>query len=189
MKQNCKGLFQDWEIAVAKNLVNEFRDTQPCLQRESFEDLLQKCLVHWFFVKNGYEPTRGASPQTFMGRVIRNKLTDLVREHQADKRKLNHLAISLDEPMGNDEDSHTLEDTIADTHPPPILQVELKIDLSNVLQRLDPHKRQLCNLIGKKGFGIKEASDQLGMPRSTIYDEIKRIRAIFLKEGLEEYLR
>jgi len=188
MKPNYKGLFEDWEIAVAKNLVNVFRGTRPCLQREGHDDLLQKCLTHWFFVKNSYDPACEASAQTYMGRVIRNKLTDIVREREADKRRLNHLAVSLDGPLGDDDDSPVLEDTIADMRPAPFLQIELKIDLSKVLQKLTPHQRKLCGLL-KGGHTIKETSEYLKTPRSTIYDDRERIRKIFEKEGFKDYLK
>jgi RNA polymerase sigma-70 factor (ECF subfamily) len=124
-----------------------------------------------------------------MGRVVRNKLNDLVRERQAYKRRISHLATSLDEPLGDDDDSDALGETIPDTQPAPILQIELKIDLSKVLEKLSPKQKQLSELLAEGGLSIKEASEVLETPRATIYDEIKRIRTLFLKEGLEDYLK
>ncbi len=194
MGQHYRVLFQDWEIAVAKKLVNEFQGKWRCLEREDFDDLLQECLIHWFFAKDDYDSTREASQKTFMGRIIRNKLTDLVRERESDKRKIAHLTVSLDEPLGDDEDSPALidkidEQTISDTAPNPFLEIQLKIDLSKALQKLTPTQKELCFLLGEKGLTVKEASDYLKTPRSTIYDELKRIRTIFMKEGLEDYLK
>jgi len=189
MNRGYGQLFEDWEIAIAKNLVNEFQKTRPCLQREGFEDLLQECLTHWFFVRTGYESGREASQQTYMGRVLRNKLTDIVREQEADKRKISHLAVSLDGPLGDHDDSDALEDSIADKQPAPYLQIELKIDLNKVLEKLSGKQQKLCHLLGPSGLSIKEASEHLNTPRTTIYDEIERIRKIFVKEGLEEYLK
>jgi len=194
MGQHYRGLFQDWEIAVAKKLVNEFQGKWRCLEREDFDDLLQECLIHWFFAKDDYDSTREASQKTFMGRIIRNKLTDLVRERESDKRKIAHLTVSLDEPLGDDEDSPALidkidEQTISDTAPNPFLEIQLKIDLSKALQKLTPTQKELCFLLGEKGLTVKEASEYLKTPRSTIYDELKRIRTIFMKEGLEDYLK
>jgi RNA polymerase sigma-70 factor (ECF subfamily) len=194
MSQNYRGLFQDWEIAVAKKLVNEFQEKWRCLEREDFDDLLQECLTHWFFAKDDYDPRREASQKTFMGRIIRNKLTDLVRERESDKRKIAHLTVSLDEPLGDDEDSPALidkidEQTVSDTAPNPFLGIQLKIDLSKALQKLTPKQKELCLLLGEKGLTVKEASEYLKTPRSTIYDELKRIRTIFMKGGLEDYLK
>lgn len=58
-----------------------------------------------------------------------------------------------------------------------------------VLQKLTPKQKELCLLLGEKGLTVKEASEYLKTPRSTIYDELKRIRTIFMKEGLEDYLK
>lgn len=194
MSQNYRGLFQDWEIAVAKKLINEFQERWSCLEREDFDDLLQECLTHWYFAKDDYDPGRVASQKTFMGRIIRNKLTDLVREREADKRKIAHLSISLDEPLGDDEDSPALIDkiddgSINDASHNHFLEIQLKIDLSKAVQKLTPQQKSLCRLLGEKGLTVKEASEYLKTPRSTIYDELKRIRTIFMKEGLEDYLK
>ena len=79
MGSNYKGLFEGWEIAVAKKIINEFRKNSPALQKEGFEDLLQECLVHWFFVKDGYDLSPESRPQSIMAKIIRNKLTDIIR--------------------------------------------------------------------------------------------------------------
>ncbi len=194
MCQNYRKLFQNWEIAVAKKLVSEFQHEWDCLRREDFDDLLQECLTHWFFAKGDYDPTREASQRTFMGRVIRNKLTDLVRERKSDKRKIADFTDSLDKPLGDDEDSLALIDkidgqTISYNAPDPFFEIQLKIDLSKVLQKLTPKQKELCRLLGEEGLTVKEASEYLKTPRSTIYDELKRIRPIFMKEGLEDYLK
>lgn len=194
MSQNYRGLFHDWEIAVVKKLVNEFQRKWKCLKQEDFEDLLQECLTHWLFARDNYDPTREASQKTYMGKAVRNKLTDLVREKEADKRKIAHLTISLDEPLGNDEDAPSLiekidENTISDEPANPFMELQLKIDLSKALQKLTPKQKKLCHLLGEGGLTIKQVSEYLKTPRSTLYDEIKRIRKIFMKDGLEDYLK
>jgi len=194
MSQNYRGLFQDWEIAVAKKLINKFLERRKFLEREDFDDLLQDCLTHWYFAKDDYDPRQGASQKTFMGQVIRNKLKDLVREREADKRKIAHLSRSLDKPLGDDKDSPTLIDKIDEgsvngTSHNHFLEILLKIDLSKALQKLTSQQKDLCSLLGRKGLTVKEASEYLKTPRSTIYDELKRIRTIFMKEGLEDYLK
>jgi len=197
MSQNYRGFFQDWEIAVAKKLIIEFQEEWTCLVREGFDDLLQDCLTHWYFTKDDYESRRDASQKTFMGRVIRNKLADLVRQKKADKRKLAHLSISLDEPLGDNDDSPNLIDkiddgtiTVTDASSNHFLEIQLKIDLSKALQKLTPQQRDLCRLIMEKGLIVTEVSDHLKTHRDTIYEELKRIRTIFMKEGLDkDYLK
>jgi len=194
VSSNYRGLFEDWEIAVVTKLVDDFRRHWQCLQREEFGDLLQECLIHWLFTKESYDSTKGASEKTYLGRVIRNKLTELVRDRETDKRKLAYITISLDGPIGIDDGSAPLiekinEAVLASVSPEPVFENDSRIDLSKVLKKLTPEQRTICFLIGEKGFTVKEASQHLKTPRSTLYDEIKRIRKIFRKEGLEEYLQ
>lgn len=194
MSQNYKGLFNDWEIAIAKKLVGEFQRKWKYLEEEDFEDLFQECLIHWLFTRDSYDSTHGASQKTYMGKVVRNKLTDLIREREADKRKISQFTVSLDEPLGNEEDAPSLiekidEKTISDSPQDTFLQVQLKIDLSKAMMKLTPQQKKICHLLGNDGFSIMQVSEYLKTPRSTIYDEIKRIRNIFMKENLEDYLK
>ena len=194
MSQNYRGLFNDWEIAIAKKLVDDFQRKWECLKQEEFDDLLQECLTHWLFVKDSYDEGREASPKTYTGEVIRNKLTDFVREKEADKRKISQFTVSLDQPIGNDEDAPLLiekidEETTSDETTNPFMELQLKIDLSKALQKLTPKQKNICQLLGEDGLTIKQLSEYLKTPRSTIYDEIRRIRKIFMKENLEDYLK
>jgi RNA polymerase sigma-70 factor (ECF subfamily) len=105
-----------------------------------------------------------------------------------------HLALSFNEPAGTDEDSHALIDTVhqgsmGDIHPDPFKQIELRLDLSIMLCRLTPRQKELCLLLGEEGLTVNEASGRLKVPRTSLYDEIKRIRAIFRSEHLDEYLK
>jgi|GEM_PF-1760608 len=86
---------QRWEIAVAKKLVGEFRRRSRSLAREEFDDLLQECMAHWLEVRRKLDPDREGPPIAYMARVIRNKLTDLLRERSAAKRARDFDTVSL----------------------------------------------------------------------------------------------
>ena len=188
------GLFQGWEVAVVCKLVKEFQRQWTCLAREEIDDLLQECLSHWVFVKAQYDPKREASLKTFMGRIIRNKLTDLVRERESDKRKLAHLSVSLDAPLSGEPEAPTLLDTLdehASSDSPDLrfLGIQLKIDIATAIKTLTARQQTLCRLLGEQGLTIQEASAALGIPRSTLYDELNCIKALFIKAGLDDYLK
>ncbi|MHB8473225.1 MAG: sigma-70 family RNA polymerase sigma factor [Gammaproteobacteria bacterium] len=179
---------------MAYKLVKEFQRQWTCLVREEVDDLLQECLSHWVFVKAQYDPKREASLKTFMGRIIRNKLTDLVRERESDKRKLAHLSVSLDAPLTGDVDAPTLMDTLdarAGADPPhqELNGLQLKIDIATALKTLTARQQTLCHLLGEQGMTIQDASAALGISRSTLYDELKFIKALFIKFGLDGYLK
>lgn len=192
MDRDYGELFEDWEIGIAKKLTVEFQRDWRCLSGEHTKDLLQECLSHWFFARNNYDPTRGASQQTYMARTIRNRLMDLVREREADKRKVSYLAVSLDGPADEDEAADSGEYPVdlelaaaGDSRVCP--RVGLGADLPRVLGKLDPRQKEVCGLL-TRGLNITEVAKALETPRSTLYEEIARIRTIFQEAGLEEYL-
>jgi RNA polymerase sigma-70 factor, ECF subfamily len=183
-----KGLFEGWEVAVAKKLVGEFKKQWRCLGTDDFEDLLQECLTHWLFAKDKYDPSAEASVKTFMGRVVRNKLSDIVKERGRDKRKVYQSCESLDQPLNDEEDASTLLDLLPDDEADFRLSVELGIDLPKAIRKLTPLQREICGLISEAGSNVTDISRQLGIRRKAVYREIERIRAIFENEGLKNYL-
>ena len=188
-KPSYKGVFNDWEIAVAKSVIEKCR-RGSVLKIEEFDDLLQECLMHWCFVKDRYNPAKGASRQTFMARIVENKLlhiNDKLTSHKRDILK----TVSLDQPISIEEDSPSLLEVIPDNKPCVSnlrITVGIKIDVSNTLQKLNPKQQKLCRLLGEEGLNIKKDSESLKIPRSTLYGEIKRIRRMFEKSGLRIYL-
>ena len=74
----------NWEIATAKKLVSENRRKHRILEREEFEDLMQECLAHWIVARRRIPPEPDPRPPvSYMAQVLRNKLTDRVREMTA----------------------------------------------------------------------------------------------------------
>mgnify|MGYP000673916593 FL=1 len=186
---------QRWEIAVTKKLVGEFRRRSRSLEREEFDDLMQECLAHWIVVRRKLAPDPDAPPVGYMAQVIRNKLTDLIREQAADKRAGEQEALSLDAALDGSEDGVTLADLLADNEsaqpddPGAVERRHARIDIGRVLERLTPVQRQLCQMLGEEGLTIKEAAERLRIPRGTLYEEIKRIRKVFADQGLGDYLK
>lgn len=64
-----------------------------------------------------------------------------------------------------------------------------RLDLGTVMRRLTPSQQEICRLLGAEGLSVNEAAERLGMPRSSLQDEIKRIRRFFGAYGLRDYLR
>ena len=182
------GLFEKWEIGVATHLIRKFQRRWICLHQESFEDLLQECLSHWHFSKTSYDPQGEASQKTFMARIIVNKLIDLVRGREAQKRKTTCPAISIDEDSACAIEALN-RGLIGNVPFDPFEQIELQLDLSRVLKKLTPQQQQLCHLLGVGGMNVKEASACLKVSRASLYDQIKRIRTAFEKESLGDYLK
>ncbi|MCA3106013.1 MAG: sigma-70 family RNA polymerase sigma factor [Rhodocyclaceae bacterium] len=178
-----------WEIATAKKVVAECRRAHRILEHEPFEDLLQECLVHWLGVRSRVpEATGSAPPAAYMATVIRNRITDLIRELTSDKRGPWLAAVSLDTPIWSDEDSVSLGDMLEDERESDRTAASrVRLDLERVIAQLTPAQRDLCRLLGEEGLSIREASERLQIPRSTVYAEIQRIRRVFEDHGLGNF--
>ena len=184
-------LFEGWETAVAKNTVSQFLDKHSWLRGWEFEDLLQECLAHWLHKRSYYRQGRGASPKTYMAKVLRNKLTDIAREGLAEKRTADRIAESLDQPLNSEDEGMTLGGTVSDRNCGSCLpfesRIDLEVDLRRVLGRLTPRQQEICDLLLKKVCKTGVA-DQLGIHRSTLSQEIKRIRRVLQDNGLADYI-
>ena len=174
-------LFADWEIAIAKSLIRKFQESYPWIKGLDFDDLLQECLFHWYLHRSSYREGKGASAKTYMAKVLKNQLQVILREQQADKRKTVHEAISLDESVGEGET--TLADLLADNQSP---DDAIRLDVEAIVRTLTPLQREVCNLLSQE-YSVKRVAELLGKPRTTIRDEIKRIREIFSQRGLKDY--
>lgn len=189
MSLNYGSLFESWELAVAKKIIATHRKEWKCLEREGFDDLLQECLMHWMDVRDNYDPGRDASRRTFMAKVVKNKLFNIIEKATAEKRKTIYESISLDDSLDSEEDSPALKDKITGADDvPPQLKSELKIELSRAFQKLTPQQQKLCKLLGEGGLSVSEASREMKKHRRHLYREIARIREVFEKEGLKDYL-
>jgi RNA polymerase sigma-70 factor (ECF subfamily) len=186
---------QRWEIAGTKKLVGEFRRRSRSLAREEFDDLVQECLAHWIVVRRKLAPDPAAPPTAYMAQVVRNKLTDLIREQAAEKRAGEQEALSLDAALDGSDDGLTLGDLLADDESAQqddagfVDRNHARIDIGRALALLTPLQRQLCLMLGEEGLTVKEAAERLRIPRGTLYEEIKRIRQVFADQGLGDYLK
>lgn len=186
---NYGGLFEGWELAVAKRVINNYRKEQKHLEHEGFDDLLQECLIHWLDIRDKHDPSRG-SKKTFMAKAVGHALGMLGRKARRDKRRAVYESVSLDQPLNDDEDEPALKDKIPDVKSTPFpIDTELKIELSKAYKKLTPQQQKLCRMLGEEGLTISEACRRLNKHRMIVYREIGRIRELFEKEGLKDYLK
>ncbi len=195
MRANYGGLFERWELAIARKLIREFRTRWRSLEQDEAEELMQECLVHWLSVRSELDPARAPVRSAFMATVLRNKLTDLVRERQSGKRKAAYDSISLDEPLRDENNSPTLLDIVDQARlregngDASAIGEEARADIFKAMEHLTPLQQRLCTMLGCEGLSVQDVSRKLGIPRSTIYGELKRIRKRFAELGLQYYLK
>ncbi len=185
MSQHYNGVCERWEVAIAKRLVNRFQNKLPLLRREGFEDLLQECLIYWLAEKGGYDPTKGASQKTFMGKVVQRHLQHISEKIHAKKRKSFYEAHSLDEYIDETEDSSSA----TKKHEPFVLDdPAVHLDLLSVFKRLTPEQIEICVMLRDGNASIHSVSKCLKKHHSHIHREVIRIRQIFENEGLRKFL-
>jgi DNA-directed RNA polymerase specialized sigma24 family protein len=150
----------NWEIATAKKLVSDYRRRHRILQRQEFDDLMQECLAHWIVARRRIPPEPDPRPPvSYMAQVLRNKLTDMVRETSADKRAGDPGALSLDASLDGTEDGITLGEVLADEQADPGGSGDMdsrnaRIDLVRAMALLTPAQQRLCQLLGEHGLSM-----------------------------------
>lgn len=135
-----KGLFDQWEIAIAKKYVRQFRTTCQCLERDFEDDLVDECLKHWFFKRNTVKPEAEEKRRAYMVAIVKNNLSNIVESRRASKRNEFYQAISLNQFLEENSDSPFLAHP-SQQDPSEIADLsELKIKLKEVLNKLNPQQ-------------------------------------------------
>ncbi len=157
------------------------------IEQELYLDLLQRLPKF---------NTERATRHTFIDRVTSHKIATIIEARKAGKRDYRLCSCSLNDLL-KDEEGNTIErmETIdqddylrrtgklsrstAEVH-------DLSIDANKAMETLPPELRELCQRL--KSETVTEISCDTGIPRSTIYEHIKKLRAIFEANGLKDYL-
>src|SRR5262249_25581515 len=64
---------------------------------------------------------------------------------------------------------------------------QLRADVAGVLSKLTGKEREVALLLQSKS--VAEAARTLGVPRTTLYESVRRLRALFEHAGLDKYLQ
>jgi len=183
-----EGLFQNWEVAIAKKYVRQFRSTCQCLRRDVFEDLVDECLKHWFFMRDTVKPEDEDRRRAYMVQIVKNQLTDIVRSRRSEKRNEFFQAISLDQFLEDNPESPFLAHPFQQSQDKNIDSANLKEKIDNAIKKLSPQQKKVFFALQGGELTITQISVRLKVHRATIHNEINRIREVFENEGLRKYL-
>lgn len=174
---------------IARQLARrpEFRQEDPADIRQAlWADLLKR--------RPRYRPERGRLT-TFVRRVVEHQAATLIQARRAAKRGngLRHLSFSHE--MDDGEGGLTeLGETISQDHylrwtRGTVLseadRLELAFDLERAAFRLPAADRVVCLLLVE--LNISDVARVLGVPRSTLYGTVYRLRRVFRELGLHKY--
>jgi RNA polymerase sigma-70 factor (ECF subfamily) len=155
--------------------------------RADAEDLCQETFAGAF---TGLQRFNGQSS-------VRTWLTSILMRQAAkawNRNRNNRKMISLDAPMrgfetdGSSGDTASVSSSVASgqTSQSEHLAVDRRIDLEQVLGRLDPPHRQILLLREMQQMSYEEIATSLGVPRGTVESRLHRARAE-LKRHLKDY--
>lgn len=123
-----------------------------------------------------------------MRRVTENKLKHILEAKGRNKRKALYSSLPMDVFLVDDEDDVAGSFVSVDQTLEALLHQELIDTLSKAIQKLSYRQREVCYFIQFDGLNMNQISKRLNIPRSTLFDEVLRIREVFRKEGLRDYL-
>ena len=125
-----------------------------------------------------------------MSKVIQNKIWDIIKEKRRQKRMMSYQTVSLDALLEYDDDDECVGHIASDEES---FKEVFKSDVGDVLEQtlssLSRRQQELCRLFRDEGLSIREASRRLKIPRTSLSEEIRRIREVFREEGLTDYLQ
>lgn len=173
------------EADVARDESRKFLEKHGWLKRTyDLDDLVQECLERWHLARHTYQKDRGASWETYMRKVMKNRLLTILDEQSAQKRVVNHLATSLDKVISDEE--LTVKEVISAKG---LSEGELAflLDLERALDKLNNSQKHLC-LLRHQGYNMAEITSIMHKGRATLYDDLEHIRKVFADEGLENYM-
>jgi len=138
-----------------------------------------------------------AKRSTFIARVVERKISKIIRHQKTELRDYRRNDCSLNEYMKADNGqmvervrtiSQDEQDLRSGKHSRPKSErVDLQIDLSLIISGLPSDQKQLVDVLTRTD-SIAEAARELGVPRTSLYAPIQRLRVLFEDKGLGEYL-
>lgn len=147
------------------------------------EDIEQELALDLLVRLENYDPTRGKRT-TFMARVVDNRIATMLADRHAACRDWRLCRDSLDESdCDAPEEGACRIDNLPDPATPTREDLAMKMDLPKVVEALPEDLREIWNrlLITPK---ISRVARELGIPRSTLYYRIGRLRAALRDAGL-----
>ena len=164
-------------------------------KKHDIKDLEQEMTLDLLSRLPKFDPDKAAQ-STFVARVIERKISKLIRHRRQEMRDHRRETCSLNEVVENGdgettERACTIDQDEADMHAGRRSrtredEAHLRLDVSLVLSGLPEDLREVAEHLMSET--VTEAAKSLGMPRTTLYGAIGRLRRIFEDAGLREYL-
>ena len=160
------------------------------------EDIEGDLTLHVLEQLAKFDPTRGRLG-AFVTRVVEHKAEDILDARCTARRdyRLDVCSLSDTVQIANGEEVSlediAQQDAVRSQHGVSELSLEeevaRKVDLERLLAHLPAEQQDLCRRL--MSATVSEVAAALGVPRTTLYGPLARLRAIFEEAGLREYLQ
>ncbi|OGR89738.1 MAG: hypothetical protein A2992_06480 [Elusimicrobia bacterium RIFCSPLOWO2_01_FULL_59_12] len=189
--------FEKWEVELAegkaRGLIGKYGFTEG-----DRPDIKQELLLHIHLSRGaqaGWERST-ASERTTLSRILDNRIRDLIDAAQSDKRKVRSVSESIERHVdaAPDESILTQESFLHEEkglgrigRKPFALEEETRIAVGLVVRKLTTFQKRILSLLWA-GHNVSETAKALRMKRTTLNREIDRLRRIFYRRGLGDYI-
>lgn len=158
------------------------------------EDIEQELHLKLLKYLASYDPRKGRL-QAFATAIVKRQAANLLRAKRALKRD-HHGVRSLSMELANEEEGPVeLADTISQRHLGARLGratreehelAALAMDIRDVIASLPPELADLAERL--KTDSLSQIARDLGIPRTTLADRVRKLRRYFEQAGLRDYL-
>ncbi len=146
------------------------------------EDIEQELALDLLVRLDKYDPKK-SKRNTFMTRVVEHCIASLIAKRQAACRDWRLCRDSLDEPLDEESDLGSVRiDKEADPSTPTSDDLAREMDIQNAVMELPDDLRELWTHL--LDSNMHRASREMGIPRSTLYSRLERLREALREAGL-----
>ena len=183
----------DYAMALIRRKAKELARTRGFTIND-VEDIQQLLAVKLLQHLAAFDPEQG-HPNVFVKTVVERYAANLLRNSRAEKRDRRRVCslsmivdyddngpIELEETIGERELDSRLGRETRDPHE----ACDLAMDVTDALDGLSPELRDLCERL--KYASVSDVARDLGVPRTTLYESIIKLRKHFEEIGLKGYL-
>jgi RNA polymerase sigma-70 factor, ECF subfamily len=162
------------------------------LNKTDLDDMVQDIWLDLVQRLPGFDPRR-SQHRTFLSRLVDHKVSNILRDRRA-KRRDSRRCHSLNIPpmVGGDRDYAAL--LVDDVHSgrtgcfrrPDVEPADLAADIANIMAKMPAELRDLCRRLQSQS--LTAIAREVGIPRTTLQESIKKIRRYFEDAGMRDYL-
>jgi RNA polymerase sigma-70 factor (ECF subfamily) len=188
--ENCYEGLDEYAVRIIKRKAKQLAGRSGFNESDR-HDIEQELALHVWRRLPMEDPTR-SSRHTFVARIIDNYVKNLIAGRKAAIRDWRCTAFSLDEEVEQENGTRFSRGDLIDQEV--VLAAtgkvrrdrDLAVDMQRVWDTLSAEHRDICLRLASAT--VAEVAAAMGKPRTSLYEDIKKLRSLLEASGLREYL-